>query len=171
MNLKKIIIQIFIIGFFLNSYSQINDNVCTNIYLIRHAEKVRDDSSDKNPHLNSIGLKRADKWKEVFINIDFDEIFSTDLNRTIETVLPTSNSQKIQIQKYFPSKKFYKDFFNLNNGKTVLVVGHSNTTPEFVNALIKNDFYDQIEDNNNGNLYYVQKCGSLSPTHMVLFIN
>ena len=59
----------------------------------------------------------------------------------------------------------------MNNGKTVLVVGHSNTTPEFVNALIKNDFYDQIEDNNNGNLYYVQKCGSLSPTHMVLFIN
>tara|TARA_B100001113_G_scaffold269546_1_gene224282 strand:+ start:1617 stop:2123 length:507 start_codon:yes stop_codon:yes gene_type:complete len=167
----KIIIQIFIIGFFINSYSQVNESNCTTVYLIRHAEKVRDNSGNRNPNLNLIGLKRAEKWKEIFKNIDFDAIFSTDLNRTIQTALPISNDKKIEIQTYKPSSQFYGDFLKLNMGKTVLVVGHSNTTPKFVNSLIENDFYSQIDDNNNGNLYYVQKCGLLNANHMVLLIN
>ena len=167
----KIIIQIFIIGFFINSYSQVNESNCTTVYLIRHAEKVRDNSGNKNPNLNLIGLKRAEKWKEIFKNIDFDAIFSTDLNRTIQTALPISNDKKIEIQTYKPSSQFYGDFLKLNMGKTVLVVGHSNTTPKFVNSLIENDFYSQIDDNNNGNLYYVHKCGLLTANHMVLLIN
>ena len=167
----KIIIQIFIIGFFINSYSQVNESNCTTVYLIRHAEKVRDNSGNRNPNLNLIGLKRAEKWKEIFKNIDFDAIFSTDLNRTIQTALPISNDKKIEIQTYKPSSQFYGDFLKLNMGKTVLVVGHSNTTPKFVNSLIENDFYSQIDDKNNGNLYYVQKCGLLTANHMVLLIN
>ena len=90
----KIIFQIFIIGFFINSYSQVNESTCTTVYLIRHAEKVRDNSVNRNPNLNLIGLKRAEKWKEIFKNIDFDAIFSTDLNRTIQTALPISNDKK-----------------------------------------------------------------------------
>ena len=32
---------------------------CTEIYLIRHAEKDRSDLKNKNPHLNKLGKDRA----------------------------------------------------------------------------------------------------------------
>ena len=40
-------------------------------------------------------------------------------------------------------------------GKTVLVVGHSNTTPMFTNGLLGEKKYDLIADDNNANLYIV----------------
>lgn len=40
-------------------------------------------------------------------------------------------------------------------GKTVLIVGHSNTTPKFVNDLLGEVKYQDIADNNNANLYKV----------------
>lgn len=41
-------------------------------------------------------------------------------------------------------------------GKTILVVGHSNTIPMFVNKLLKNNKYQQIDHDNYGNLYIVE---------------
>ena len=40
-------------------------------------------------------------------------------------------------------------------GKTVLIVGHSNTTPMFTNGLLGEKKYDMIADDNNSNLYIV----------------
>ena len=40
-------------------------------------------------------------------------------------------------------------------GKTVLVVGHSNTTPQFANDILGEEKYPEINDDNNGNLYIV----------------
>ena len=77
---------------------------CTEIYLIRHAEKDRSDLKNKNPHLNELGKNRALKWVEVFKNVQFDKIFSTNYNRTIETVTPISIENKIEISIYSPSK-------------------------------------------------------------------
>ena len=44
-------------------------------------------------------------------------------------------------------------------GKTVLVVGHSNTTPAFVNKILAEEKYKDIDDNNNANLYIVTISG------------
>ena len=60
------------------SYSQ----EVTTYYFIRHAEKLRIDKTDKNPNLNYNGYKRAEAWKDVFSNISFDAVYSTDYNRT-----------------------------------------------------------------------------------------
>ena len=46
-------------------------------------------------------------------------------------------------------------FQNNTKGKTVLVVGHSNTTNVFVNKILGIEKYDEINDNNNSNLYIV----------------
>ena len=51
------------------------------------------------------------------------------------------------------------DFKTATQGKTVLVVGHSNTTPAFVNTVLKERKYPDIDDNNNGNLYVVTIVG------------
>ena len=40
------------------------------------------------------------------------------------------------------------------------MVGHSDTTPEFVNAILGKQEYPQIEDSNNGNLYIVSLINS-----------
>ena len=151
------------------SFSQ-NEN-CTSIYLIRHAEKVRDGSKNSNPHLNAKGILRADKWKDILKHVKFDKVSSTNLFRTLETASPISKSNDLKINTYVPSKEFYENFIKQNTGKTILIVGHSNTTPSFVNSLIDEDFYNDIKDDNNGNLYHVYKCGNSSPNHVLYYIN
>ena len=63
-------------------------NSCTEVYLIRHAEKDRTDPLNKNPHLNENGKERSLLWNEYFKNNKIDAIYSTNYNRTIETILP-----------------------------------------------------------------------------------
>ena len=71
---KNLYIIILVCSFF--SFSQ-NEN-CTTIYLIRHAEKVRNNPENKNPNLNNKGILRANKWKEVLRHVKFDKILSTN---------------------------------------------------------------------------------------------
>ena len=64
----------------------------------------------------------------------------------------------------------YKDFISSNEGEVVLIVGHSNTIPNFVNELINDQVYDQIDDLNNSNLYVVNLCDS-SISHSLIKVN
>ena len=66
----------------------IPENDCSTFYLIRHAEKVRTNKSDRDPALNEKGIIRALNWKEYFINKDISKIYSTNYKRTLETVKP-----------------------------------------------------------------------------------
>lgn len=127
----------------------------TTYYFIRHAEKLRVDKTDRNPNLNSKGLKRAESWKEIFSNISFDAIYSTDYTRTRLTAKPTADSKKLPILIYNPRDMYSKTFQNQTKGKTILVVGHSNTTNVFANKVLGFDKYEEIKDNNNSNLYIV----------------
>ena len=142
---------------------------CSEFFLIRHAEKERIDLQNKNPNLNEKGKLRALKWAEVFKNIEFDKIYSTNYHRTLETVMPISKKSKKEILIYSPSKINYGKFLSDNNNNKVLVVGHSNTIPVFVNGLIKQNFYGQINDTNNSNLYIVKICNN-SISHNLIYI-
>ena len=163
-SMKKFILVIF----FLTSFYA-NSQECSSFYLIRHAEKLRIDKTERNPKLNDKGVLRAEKWKEILKNINLDKIYSTNYNRTIETANPTSLSQNIDIIIYSPSNINYRNFKEINKGKKVLIVGHSNTIPNFVNGLIEEDFYKQIDDLNNSNLYLVIVCGEIV-SHQLLNI-
>ncbi|WP_299528073.1 histidine phosphatase family protein, partial [uncultured Lutibacter sp.] len=125
----------------------------TTYYFIRHAEKERTDKTNENPNLTENGQQRAENWSTVFKNVDFDLIYSTNYNRTIETATPTSESKSLEIKFYNPNELYNDDFKLTTKNKTVLVVGHSNTTPLFVNAILENEKYAEIEDLNNSNLY------------------
>ena len=162
--MKNFIISIFFLTSFY-SYSQ----ECSSFYLIRHAEKLRIDKTERNPKLNENGILRAEKWKQILKNINLDKIYSTNYNRTIETANPTSKSQNIDITIYSPSNIDYRNFKETNKGKKVLIVGHSNTIPNFVNGLIEKDFYDQIDDLNNSNLYLVTICENIV-SHQLIYI-
>ena len=146
--------NIVVICFFLISIISHSQEVTT-YYFIRHAEKLRVDKTDRNPNLNSKGLKRAEAWKEIFSNISFDAIYSTDYTRTRLTAKPTADSKNLPILIYNPRDLYSKAFQNQTKGKTILVVGHSNTTNVFANKVIGFDKYQGIKDNNNSNLYIV----------------
>ena len=134
---------------------QAQDTAVTTYYLIRHAEKVRADSSNKNPNLTEKGKSRAQNWSTVFKDVNFDMVYSTNYNRTIQTATPTANEKNLEIQFYNPKALFDSNFQSKTKGKTVLVVGHSNTTPQFVNKILAEERYANIGDSNNSNLYIV----------------
>ena len=148
----------------------IPENDCSTFYLIRHAEKVRTNKSDRDPALNENGIIRALNWKEFFIDKDISKIYSTNYKRTLETVKPIQEAIGLATILYSPSSINYKDFISSNKGEIVLVVGHSNTIPNFVNELINDQVYTQIDDLNNSNLYIVNLCDS-NISHRLIKVN
>lgn len=148
-------IQLFVfLGIFSLTLQAQSDEITT-YYLIRHAEKVRTDKTDGNPDLTEIGQKRALFWSRVFKDIPFEMVYTTNYNRTIQTASPTAKSKNLEIQFYDPREMYDNDFKLVSKGKKVLIVGHSNTTPQFVNKIIKKEKYNDIEDRNNSNLFIV----------------
>ena len=161
--MKKLFVLFLFFTFDLSSQG------CSEFFLIRHAEKDRTNPDNKNPNLNEKGKLRALKWVEVFKKLELDKIYSTNYYRTLETVKPISKKIKKKISFYSASKINYDKFLADNYNKKVLIVGHSNTIPVFVNGLIKQKIYDQIDDRNNSNLYIVKICHN-SISHNLLYI-
>lgn len=129
-------------------------------YLIRHAEKDRSDPEALDPELNQKGLGRAMHWAEILSEVPLDAIYSTDYERTTMTAAPTAVKQDITVQYYDPKNFDIEQFKRDNQGKNVLVVGHSNTTPELVNKLIGEDKYPDMDDSDNGSLFIVTLYGN-----------
>ena len=141
--------------FFLSFLISCSSNETTTYYLIRHAEKDRTDNSNRNPNLNKDGLERAKKWALYFESIDLDAVYSTNYNRTQQTATPTAVSKKLDIQSYKPYKMFDTVFQQNTLGKKVLIVGHSNTTPVFVNKILGEKKYENMNDYDNTSLYII----------------
>jgi len=142
----------------------------TTYYFIRHAEKNRSDANNSNPNLIQKGFLRAAKWSLVLEHVSFDAIYSTHYNRTKQTAQPTAERNGLDITMYDPKNLNSEDFKNNTKRKTVLIVGHSNTTPKFVNDVIGKEKYADIEDSNNANLYIVtiSSSGEISDTLLVI---
>ena len=147
---------IFLFAFAISMLSSCTfQETTTTYYLIRHAEKDRSDKTNRNPNLNENGLKRAENWKKYFKDIDLDAVYSTNYNRTQQTATPTAKSKNLEILSYDPRDMFNDEFQKNTLGKTVLVVGHSNTTPFFANKIIEKDTYKEMDDNDNASLYII----------------
>lgn len=149
--MKKFLLIIFVFTLFIACTS----DKTTTYYLIRHAEKDRTNTTNKNPNLNSDGVIRAEKWAKHFENIVLDAVYSTDYNRTQQTAAPTAKSKDLIVQSYNSSKMYDSIFKKNTKGKTVLVVGHSNTTPVFANTILGQKKYKNMADNDNASLYIV----------------
>ena len=91
--LKILVLLVFI------SFDQSTEK-CSNIYLIRHAEKVRTDKSDRDPDLNNNGFIRAENWKQYFFDKDISKIYSTNYKRTVKTVKPLAENNSLEILIY-----------------------------------------------------------------------
>ena len=164
MSILKILLLFIIVSF------ENPSDECSKIYLIRHAEKVRTDKSDRDPDLNNNGFIRAENWKKYFFDKDISKIYSTNYKRTLKTVKPLAQNNNLEILIYSTDDIVYEDFLNSNEGENIVVVGHSNTIPDFVNNLINEKYYEQIDDLNNSNLYIVSSCNS-GLTHKLITVD
>lgn len=124
-------------------------------YFIRHAEKDRSDSTNKNPSLTLKGLERANKWALFFKDKNIAAVYSTNYKRTQQTALPIAKEQNLEIISYTAKELISEKFIANNKGKNIVIVGHSNTTPELVNSLLGEKKYEDIADRENNNIFIV----------------
>lgn len=171
--MKHLFTLLAIAAFAMPSYAQenIEESTNTTYYFIRHAEKDRSDKTNRDPDLTETGKARAVRWSDIFQHVNFDAIYSTNYNRTKQTAQPTADAQTLDVVLYDPRTLFSEEFSEATVGKTVLIVGHSNTTPAFVNAVLGTKKYPDIDDHNNGNLYIVTISEGGNKIDQVLTIN
>lgn len=121
--------------------------------LVRHAEK----QIGKKPALTEAGEERAERLAFMLERVELDAVYSSPTKRTEMTATPTAESHNLKIINYDPSllQDFAKDLKRLYHGKTVLVVGHSNTTPALANYLASTDEHPRFSELDYTNYYVV----------------
>ncbi|HSI70610.1 MAG TPA: phosphoglycerate mutase family protein [Gillisia sp.] len=143
----------------------------TTYYFIRHAEKDTSDPDNRDPELTEEGLARSQNWARVFKEVDFDLIYSSDYKRTKATAKAVADDQEKQVSIYDASRLNDENFQKNTKGKTVLVVGHSDSNPKFVNYILEDERYTDIEDSESGSLFIVSRYPDGNVTSEVLYIN
>ena len=170
--MKKILSALFVMLWMTPIQAQSpTDSKVSSFYFIRHAEKDTSNPADRDPDLVMEGVLRAARWSSIFNRIDFDIIYTTDYKRTRNTALPIAEQKKLPLTFYSPNGFDSVDFVKNNFGKTVLIVGHSNTVPAMVNALIGEKQYKQIKEINYTNLYIINITESGEIIHQLLAID
>src|SRR3954466_13054739 len=95
----------------------------TTFILVRHAEK---EVGSTDPSLSPAGQQRALALTRILEQQKVDAIYSTNFNRTKDTVKPLADTKGITIQTYEKEP----DIDRLQKtGGTVVICGHSNTIP------------------------------------------
>ena len=145
------------------------DSGITTFYLIRHAEKDRSNPDDADPELNQKGLGRAMHWAEILKDANIDAIYSTDYARTSMTAAPASVKYNIDVQYYDPRALELDQFKTDNINKNVLVVGHSNTTPQMANMLLGDEKYEALDDSENGALFIIKIVNGVPSDSKLIF--
>ncbi|MDB5191392.1 MAG: hypothetical protein JWQ96_955 [Segetibacter sp.] len=133
----------------------------TTIILIRHAEK--DTVGGTDPALSAIGSERAARLQATLKEYTPEAFYSTNFKRTRETVLPWAKATGKEIEIYdTKTQDTFADLLKTQAGKTIVVVGHSNTIPPLVNLVAATDEYKNLPDNEYRKIFIVtiKKDGS-----------
>ena len=135
-----------------------SDADITIIMLIRHAEKEADGTKD--PPLTPEGRERATRLAYLLKNAEIDAIYTSPYQRTRETVAPLAKEKNITIKEYNPSVVgFIAKIVSENKGGTVVVSGHSNTTPAALNQLLGQEQYAMLNESEYGKIFIVSVSG------------
>ena len=130
----------------------------TTVILIRHAEKQNDGTKD--PSLTPEGKTRAEKIGAMLKETKVDAVYSTSYKRTRETAFPIASGKQLEVQTYEPMKKEVIDeITRMNQGKTVVLVGHSNTVPWTINQLLGTEAYKDFADDQYNDIVIITLGG------------
>lgn len=135
------------------SYNEVLRNTTT-VILVRHAEKADDGTTD--PSLTPLGRARAQKLAAMLAPTGVTAVYSTPYKRTRLTGQPLAELGKLDILEYAPhDREFLGKLLEKHAGETILVVGHSNTIPNLVNALTGSTNYEQLDEMEYDKLFVV----------------
>jgi phosphohistidine phosphatase SixA len=121
------------------------------VLLVRHAEAV---AGVSDPELTAAGERRAAALADLLADEGIDRVLATDTRRARATAQPIAERLGLAIEIYDPRRLGdLAEALRAGEG-TVLVVGHSNTTPELV-RLLGGDPGEPIGESEHDRLYRV----------------
>lgn len=127
------------------------------VFLVRHAEKAY----GSDPPLAAKGEKRARLLADIFGDFPLDALYSTHYKRTLATAQPIARRKGLEVRPYQADQltTFALELRRQCRGQAVLVVGHSNTTPELVSRLAARADVERIDERDYSNLFLVAISG------------
>ena len=127
-------------------------------YLVRHAEKT---AVKPDPALTEPGMMRALALGERLKDVSLSAVYSTDTLRTRETARPVTEMQDLSLQIYDARNlPAFAESLKAQSGH-ILVVGHSNTTPQLAGLLGGNPGAPIVEATEYNRLYVITKSGDV----------
>jgi broad specificity phosphatase PhoE len=126
----------------------------TTFILVRHAEK--DNDGTKDPGLTEAGKQRAEALSKMLKETKVDAIYSTPYKRTRNTVIPLALAKGLSVIDYDAANMSeIESMLRKSSGSTILLCGHSNTTPAIANYLAGNSDLKTFDDMDYGNILIV----------------
>ena len=113
------------------------------LYLVRHAEKQA--NKGKDPDLTEAGNYRSEQLAKWLRDKGIRKIWSSDYQRTRNTAGPLVSKLGLKLSLYDPRDLPALANELLENRENVLIVGHSNTTPDLTRLLCQCDISDMDE--------------------------
>lgn len=150
--MKKLILLVLGCLFSVVGVSQKNEKsttapapVITKIIVLRHAEKA--DDGTKNPPLSPEGMQRAERLSKLLSDLEISKLYATPYLRTNQTLTPLSQRFNLPIESYDASDAtFGATILQKSKGKTVVIAGHSNSSPTLVNKIIQQEKYQKLDE-------------------------
>lgn len=153
-DLMKIIYTCLLAVFFLTACSR-------TYYVVRHAEKeTQGPNMTSDVPLSEAGRERAKVLSERLASANIKHVFSTNTQRTRQTVEEIARQHRLPVEIYgpIPSDQFIDSLRHLKGN--ILVVGHSNTVDDIVNGLTGTRSVEgDLRDSEYNNLFVVKIKG------------
>jgi len=149
--MKRLLLLSLFLSLF--TFSSLGQELTTFI-LVRHAEKATDDPRD--PSLSEAGKLRAGRLNKLLSPMDISAIYSTAFKRTRNTVQPIAESKSLQVEDYnYDNRLLLTQFLEKHQGGTIIISGHSNTTPMLVNQLIGERKFEWLDEKEYDKIFIV----------------
>jgi broad specificity phosphatase PhoE len=140
----------------------------TTVILVRHAEKA---GVSGDVPLSAAGMERANELVRVLAGTSISAIYETPFIRTEQTAAPLATAHHLKPVTVNAGDTYARDvvasILRDHKGETVVVVGHSNTTPDVIRQFgIANP--PTIPDPEYDNLYIVSLADGAAPKLIAL---
>jgi broad specificity phosphatase PhoE len=109
--------------------------VATTAIVIRHAERSAPTLAEPDPHLTHAGKARAQILVRLLGEAGIKAIYTSHFVRTKETAQPLAERLGLVPTQIDEALSIKNQILSLHTGKTVLVVGHSDSATELINHL------------------------------------
>ncbi|WP_224996353.1 phosphoglycerate mutase family protein [Cesiribacter sp. SM1] len=123
--------------------------------LLRHAEREQNLSAD--PELSAHGQQQAEALAQLLKDQQVSAVYATPYRRTINTAAPLVAQKGLNTQFYEPIKAadLLEQLKSSAEKGAIILVGHSNTIPSMVNALMGDKVVSPIAEDDYGQVYIV----------------